>query len=65
VYSPLSFRRRPYGEGQLEPDLEHQDAQEEPGQKRQEQDEEEVTEGSAAAGEHLAGAAEWVNRVGP
>jgi hypothetical protein len=29
--------RRTYGEGQLEQDLEHQDAQEEPGQKGQEQ----------------------------
>jgi hypothetical protein len=37
-----SFRRRPYGEGQLEPDLEHQDAKEEPGEKGKEQDQEEV-----------------------
>ena len=44
VYDTPSFRRRPYGEGQLEPDLEHQDAQEEPGQKGKEQDQEEVAE---------------------
>jgi hypothetical protein len=30
-----------YGKGQLEPDLEHQDAQEEPGKKGQEQKHEE------------------------
>ena len=29
--------RRPYGEGQLEPDVEHQDAKEEPGEKGKEQ----------------------------
>jgi len=33
--------RRPYGEGQLEPDMEHQDEKEKPGEKRQEQEPEE------------------------
>jgi hypothetical protein len=55
VECPTQHSRRPYGEGELEPDMEHQDEKEEPGKKGQEQEhQEEITESPRLRGRPFA-----------